>query len=103
MKGRLEAAIEDYKEGNHRSIRQCSLYQYLIYKVPWSTLKLMLDNPDMEYKGKGKVSQVFSKDEENRMAAHITERMELGSAYDAGLFACSHCCQSTEKLSMGRC
>ena len=23
MKGRLEAAIEDYKEGNHRSIRQC--------------------------------------------------------------------------------
>ena len=73
MKGRLEAAIEDYKEGNHRSIRQCSLY----HKVPWSTLKLMLDNPDMEYKGKGKVSQVFSKDEENRMAAHITERMEL--------------------------
>ena len=63
MKGRLvEAAIEDYKEGNHRSIRQCSLYQYLIYKVPWSTLKLMLDNPDMEYKGKGKVSQLFSKD-----------------------------------------
>ena len=58
MKGRLEAAIEDYKEGNHRSIRQCSLY----HKVPWSTLKLMLDNPDMEYKGKGKVSQLFSKD-----------------------------------------
>ena len=78
MKGRLEAAIEDYKEGNHRSIRQCSLY----HKVPWSTLKLMLDNPDMEYKGKGKVSQVFSKDEENRMAAHITERMELGSGMD---------------------
>ena len=25
MKGRLEAAIEDYKEGNHRSIRQCSV------------------------------------------------------------------------------
>ena len=36
----------------------------------------------MEYQGKGKVSKVFSKEEEIRIAAHITERMTLGCGLD---------------------
>ena len=78
MSQRLETAMEAYKANLFRSVRACAL----AHRVSPNTLGRMLKDPEMEYQGKGKVSKVFSKEEEIRIAAHITERMTLGCGLD---------------------
>ena len=78
MAQRLETAIEAYKADLFRSVRACAI----AHRVSPCTLGKMLKDPEQQYKGRGNVSKVFSKLEEDRIAAHITERMLLGCGLD---------------------
>ena len=78
MAQRLETAIEAYKADLFRSVRACAI----AHRVSPCTLGKMLKDPEQQYKGRGNVSKVFSKLEEERIAAHITERMLLGCGLD---------------------
>ena len=80
MSQRLETAMEAYKANLFRSVRACAL----AHRVSPNTLGRMLKDPEREFigRGKGNVSKVFSKEEEIRIAAHITERMTLGCGLD---------------------
>ena len=78
MAQRLETAIEAFKADLFKSVNACAR----AHRVSPNTLGKMLKDPDMEYKGRGNVSKVFSQVEEERIAAHITERMLLGCGLD---------------------
>ena len=78
MAQKLETAIEAYKADLFKSVRACAL----AHRVSPVTLGRMLKDPDREFQGKGNVSKVFSKVEEERIASHVTERMLIGCGLD---------------------
>ena len=78
MAERLEADIAAYKADLYKSVRQCAL----AFRVNHCTLNNMLKDPDRKFVGKGKVSKVFSTEEETRIASHIQERMLIGCGMD---------------------
>ena len=78
MADRLRLAVEEFRQDMFMSIRQCAKH----HRVSHSTLSVMLNDPEAEYKGRGKQSQVFFKEEEDAIARHITERMVLGCGLD---------------------
>ena len=78
MGERLAAAVRDYKGDMFRSVRACATY----HRVSHVSLGRMLKDPDRQYQGKGKVSTVFTREEEVKFAAHIKERMLLGCGMD---------------------
>ena len=78
MAERLEAALQAYNADLYPSVRQCAL----AFRVCISTFNNLVKDPDKKYVGKGRVSTVFSSDEEDRIARHIKERMQIGCGMD---------------------
>ena len=74
MRGRLDIAVKDFQDGNFQSIRECAR----VHRVARTMLAKLIRNPEAEFTGYGRRSQVFSKDEETMISAHIKERMMQG-------------------------
>ena len=78
MSERLDAAVKDFQDGNFRSMRECAKH----HQVARTTLRKLLQDPEAEFAGYGKRSQVFSRQEETLISAHIKERMLQGCGMD---------------------
>ena len=75
---RLKLAVAEYRDEMWSSIRACAKH----HRVSNSTLRMLLTDPEAEYVGRGNVSKVLTKWEEEMIAKHITERMMLGCGLD---------------------
>ena len=78
MSQRLDVAVKDFQDGNFHSIRECARF----HRVARTTLRKLLLDPEAEFTGYGKRSQVFTMQEEALISAHIKERMLQGCGLD---------------------
>ena len=75
---RYDQAMMEYRAGGWKSVRACAQF----FRVDHSTLGKMIKDPDAKFKGKGRVSQVFLPEEEDRIVGHIIWCMEHGTGLD---------------------
>ena len=78
MSHRLDVAVKDFRDGNFHSIRECARF----HRVGRTTLAKLVSDPQAEFSGYGKRSQVFTRQEEALISAHIKERMLQGCGLD---------------------
>ena len=74
MTDKLYAAIVDFKADIFKSVRACAK----AHDVSHVQLGRMLKDPELQYKGKGRASKVFTEEQEKAIVDHIQERMEKG-------------------------
>ena len=72
---RLTRAVSAFQAGHFHSQSECAL----VFRVPRSNLQRALRDPDYKFKGKGFVSKVLSKLEEEKVRDIILERTNGGS------------------------
>ena len=75
---RLTRAVSAFQAGHFHSQSECAL----VFRVPRSNLQRALRNPHYKLKGKGFVSKVLSKLEEEKVRDIILERTNEGSSFN---------------------
>ena len=75
---RLTRAVSAFQAGHFHSQSECAI----VFRASRSNLQRALRDPDYKYKGKGFVSKVLSKLEEEKLRNIILERMNGGSSFN---------------------